>query len=161
MGWIKGTWKASRWKCSVALISKASPSYRHQGSSTRCSTDGVRSPQGVQILGFQQGGSNDRPSRRTEAECWRYSGGAGECIAHQLLPQLPDEILLQILLYIPTYQLLSQVGRVSRHFYRLSKDTTFLDSLIFLSDVHGSLIEKFIQKTGNIEELCIIKLRKR
>ena len=58
---------------------------------------------------------------------------------------LPDEVLLKIFGYLPTYEVLRHVALVCKHFRRLSKDSSLIQEICLKPIIDDSLQEHIIE----------------
>ena len=75
------------------------------------------------------------------------------------LTSLPDEILLKILSFVPTYDLVQNVARVSKHFHRLTRDADAHVAITFTNHVNTDKVVAFLKnkrKVCNDEQKIIL-----
>jgi hypothetical protein len=63
---------------------------------------------------------------------------------------LPDEILLKILSYVPTYDLVQNVARVSKHFHHLTRDPDAHVSITFTNHVNTDKVVAFLKNKRKV-----------
>ena len=70
----------------------------------------------------------------------------------------PEEVLLKIISYLPTYDILLRVGLVCKRFYNLSKTPTLIEELSFNDNIDTSTLNSFsdvLKSSKNLKKLCI------
>ena len=69
------------------------------------------------------------------------------------LSNLPDELLLKILTYVPTFDLIHNVSRVSKHFSKLANDPEALVSINITSTMEIREVQKLLSNKTRVKEL--------
>ena len=101
-------------------------------------------------------GSSSCPKRQKIAE---------ECLEESNLHifDLPEEVLLKILSYLSTYEILLRVGLVCKRFNDLSKVPTLIEELSYNENIDTFALNSFsdvLKSSKNLKKLCSKSLGK-